>query len=599
MTEGPRRRLLLLSILLTCCVLVIVAQLVKVQVLDHQFYKEWAEEQRVQSVMMEEPPRGVIRDRDGHLLAGNTVMYAIEAAPAYVVDKEKTSKALGAVLHMPASYIKQKMEAGDVWVPIASPVSRETKEKVVEQPLTGITVRPFWVREYPEGALASHALGFYNAEKKGYYGVEGFYDVMLQPQCVEREGPVDVASEPVPWAVAPVVLPRPGIDLELTLDRTVQALVEEELIRAVRAYQAEGGTIIVMNPHTFGILALASWPEYDPGRYVDFTYEDPAPFEDPAVSKQYEPGSVFKILTVAAALDEGLVVPETTYYDQGWIEVGGQVIKNASHHTYGEQTVADIMIESLNTGVAWLGTLMGPDVFYQYVRAFGIGQPTGVDLAGEVSGQLWLPDDYEHWHASNLGVNTFGQGVAVTPIQMIAAVSTVANGGTRLQPHIVGQRIAPDGAVSTFSPVAEAQVVSPQTARTLTEILVRVVEEGVPQAQVDGYRVAGKTGTAQIPIPGGYAQEETITSFVGFGPVMKESRGAEEQGHRGGEWPQQIVILVKLDRPKTSRWASKTAAPTFQRLATRLFTVLGIPPSSAGHYETSYPQRSALAEARR
>ncbi len=582
MAEGPRRRLLLLSILLTCCVLVIVAQLVKVQLFDHQFYKEWAEEQRVRSVMMEEPPRGAIRDRNGHLLAGNTVMYSVEAAPAYVVDKKATSKALAAVLHIPASYIEKKLEVDDAWVPLASPVSQATKDEILSQSLAGITVYPFWVREYPEGTLASHALGFYNAEKKGYYGVEGFYDVMLQPQRVEREGPVDVSSEPVPWAVAPVILPQSGSDLELTLDRTVQALVEEELAHAVRAYQAQGGTIIVMDPHTFGILALASWPEYDPGQYVDFTYEKPIPFEDPAVSKQYEPGSVFKILTVAAALDAGLVTPETTYYDQGWIEVGGQVIENASHQAYGKQTVSEIMIESLNTGVAWLGTLMGPDTFYRYVQAFGIGQPTGIDLAGEVSGQLWLPDDYEHWHASNLGVNAFGQGVAVTPMQMIVAAATVANDGTRLRPHVVGQRIAPDGTVSTFKPVTEAQVISPQTARTVSDILVRVVEEGVPQAQVPGYRIAGKTGTAQIPVPGGYAKEGTITSFVGFGPVPNP----------------EIVILVKLDRPQSSSWASKTAVPTFQRLATRLFTVLGIPPGSGANYQALSPESSTVVEAR-
>jgi cell division protein FtsI/penicillin-binding protein 2 len=317
-----------------------------------------------------------------------------------------------------------------------------------------------------------------------------------------------------------------------------------------------------MDPRTFEILALASLPNYDPGRYGDFYVLDPLPFEDPAVSRQYEPGSVFKVVTVAAALDAGLVTPETTYYDPGWIEVGGATIVNSSNHADCEYAVSDILIHSLNVGAAWLSTWMGPDLFYRYVLAFGIGQPTEVDLAGEATGQLWLLDDFEHWHDSNLGTNAFGQGLAVTPLQMISAVATVANDGARLRPHVVARRVAPDGAVSTFQSEIEARVISPQTARMLMEMMVRTVEEGVPSARVPGYRVAGKTGTAQIPIPGGYDREATIVSFVGFGPVPDP----------------RLVILVKLDRPKSSSWASDTAAPVFQRLAARLFVTLGIPP---------------------
>jgi len=562
MAEGPRRRLRLVSTLLIGFVIMIVAQLVQVQIVDHYFYKGWGEEQHERSIAIADPARGKIRDRNGHLLAGNEVLYSIEADTAYVVDVAEVAAALGPLLHVPATHIEQLLRSEAPWVQIVSPVSKEVGEQVVALRLRGITVIPLWAREYPEGRLASHALGFCNAEGTGFYGIEGFHDGLLEPKRVEWEGPVDPASEQVPWAVAPVVLPQPGTELVLTLDRTIQALVEEELTRSVQEYQAKGGTIIVMNPRTFEILALASLPNYDPGRYNDFYVLDPLPFEDPAVSKQYEPGSVFKVLTVAAALDAGLVMPETTYYDQGWIEVGGVVMANAFREAHGDQTVADILIKSLNVGAAWLSTQMGPDVFYRYVRAFGIGRPAGVDLADEVAGQLWLPDDYENWHDSNLGTNAFGQGLAVTPLQMIVAVATVANDGVRLRPHIVGQRIFSDGTVSTFRPVVEANVVSPQTARVVTDIMVRAVEEKVHQARVEGYRIAGKTGTAQIPIPGGYDKEGTIVSFVGFGPVPDP----------------QLIILVKLDRPKTSPWASDTAAPTFQRLAARLFVVLGIPP---------------------
>lgn len=562
MAEGPRRRLQLVSTLLIGLVLMLVAQLAQVQVIDHRFYEEWGKEQRERLIVMADSPRGVIRDRNGHLLAGNVVLYSIEADTTYVVDVEGAAATLGPLLHIPVAQIEEWLRGDAPWVQIASPVSKEVGEQIAALELQGITVGPLWARAYPEEELASHVLGFCNGEGRGFYGVEGFHDGVLRPQPVEWKGPVDPASEQVPWTVAPVVLPQPGTELILTLDRTVQALAEDELARSVVEYQATGGTIIVMDPRTFEILALASLPNYDPSRYSDFYVFDPPPFEDPAVSQQYEPGSVFKVLTMAAALDAGLATPETTYYDRGWIEVGGVTIRNSSSHPEGEYTMNDVLLHSLNVGAAWLSTQMGPDLFYRYVLAFGVGRPTEVDLAGEAAGQLWLPDDYEHWHDSNLGTNSFGQGLAVTPLQMITAVATVANDGARLRPHIVARRIAADGKISASQSLVEVQVISPQTARTVMEMMAHAVEQGLPSAQVAGYRVAGKTGTAQIPVPGGYDKQATIASFVGFGPLPDP----------------QLVILVKLDRPQTSSWASDTAVPAFQRLASQLFLVLGIPP---------------------
>ncbi len=580
MAEGPKRRLILLIALLTGYVLVTIVQLVKVQIVDHQFYARWAKEQQVRSVTMAQPPRGVIRDRDGHLLAGNGVRYAIEAAPVSIRHKQDVAEELASVLHMPASHLEAQLssrnEEGEYrqWVPIAPFVSREVGERVADLTISGITVKPLWKRVYPENSLACHTLGFATV-MTGYYGVEGFYDAILQPEPVEWEGPLDPESVPIPWEPIAGEFPRRGVSLDLTLDRTVQALVEAELAQALETYQAEAGTIIIMETETFGILGMASLPNYDPENYVRFADRDPSVFEDPALSKQYEPGSVFKIVTVGAALDAGTVTPNSMYHDQGWIEVGGQTIRNAGDKVYGDQSVTDIIIKSLNVGAAWLSTKMGPDLFYEYVQDFGFGEATGVDVAGEVAGQLWLPEDVEHWHPSNLGTNAFGQGVAVTPLQMITAVATVANDGVRLRPHIVDRRIASDGTVSVFHPVLQDQVIAPETARTLTEMLVQVVEEGVTLAQVEGYRVAGKTGTAQIPIPGGYAREGTIATFVGFGPVPTEP---SVHGGARADTVTKVVILVKLDRPQSSPWASQTAAPTFQRLATRVFNVLGIPP---------------------
>jgi cell division protein FtsI/penicillin-binding protein 2 len=568
MAEGPRRRLRLVGIVLVGLMLVLVAQLVQVQIINHGFYAAWAQEQQRQMVITVEPPRGVIRDANGHLLAGNSVMYSVEADTRYVWDVEETATELGVLLHMPAAEIEAALLSGsneDPWIVIGPPVSKQVGEEVAAHGLRGIAARSLWIREYPEGPLASHLLGFCNVEDKCFYGVEGFYDTILRPVEVAPEEEIGPIDEEVLWAGPPVVFADTGAELVLTIDRTIQALAEEELARSVALYQAEGGTVIVMDPRTFGILAMASLPEYDPGRYYDFFEQSPPPFEDPAISYQYEPGSVFKIVTVAAALDSRVATPDTVYYDAGEIEVGGRVIKNASGRAYGNQTITEALVESLNVGMAWLSTRMGTDTFYQYVRDFGFGQPTGIDLAGEVPGQVWLPGDYEHWHDSNLGTNSFGQGLAVTPLQMAAAVATVANDGTRLRPHIVARRTAADGTTFVSRPVTEGQPISPDTARQLTEMMEKVVEEGAEGARVEGYRVAGKTGTAQIPIPGGYDKERTIASFAGFGPVHDP----------------QLVILIKLDRPKTSIWAVDTAAPAFSRLASRLFVVLGIPPEDA------------------
>ncbi|NLF00567.1 MAG: penicillin-binding protein 2 [Anaerolineales bacterium] len=562
MSEGPRRRLQLIGALFVGAAIIIVAQLLNVQIVQQRFYTEWGHEQRDQKLAVAEAPRGVILDRDGHLLAGNGVRYSIEAAPAYMGDPQGVAAELSTALNLPLEHVLGLLDSDRPWVPIASLVSKEVGDKVIELNLMGITVRPVWVREYPETTLAAHALGFCNSEGQGYYGVEGFYDQQLRARTVYVEGPVDYMSDQVPWTVLSISSSDPGQDMVLTIDRTVQGLAEEELARSLQEYQAEGGTIIVMDPRTFDILALASAPNYNPGDYLSFVNASTPPFEDPAVSKQYEPGSVFKVLTVAAALDSGTVAPQSTYIDNGQIEVGGRLIRNSSYGAYGEQTINDILIRSLNVGAAWLSTTMGPDIFYRYVKAFGISTPTGVDLAGEVAGQLWLPTDYEHWYDANLGVNAFGQALAVTPLQMISAIATVANDGTRLRPHIVQRRIAADGTVYYYRPVVEEQVIAPETARIVSEMMVRAVQEGLPVAQVPGYRIAGKTGTAQIPIPGGYDPDGTIVTYVGFGSVPNPS----------------FVILVKLDRPKSSEWAGETAALSFQRLASRLFVVMGVPP---------------------
>jgi cell division protein FtsI/penicillin-binding protein 2 len=266
---------------------------------------------------------------------------------------------------------------------------------------------------------------------------------------------------------------------------------------------------------------------------------------------------------LAAALDAGLVSPDTTYYDTACLEVGGQPLCNWDRKEHGIVSMVDMMAKSLNVGAATLSTRLGAPTFYSYVRAFGFGQAAGIDLQGEAAGSVRLPTDVD-WYESDLGTNSFGQGLSATPVQMIAAVAAVANGGILVRPHIV-KSIVDGDRVRDAQPVEVSRPIRQETARTLTDVLVEAVQREVPQAQVPGYRVAGKTGTSQIPIPGGYDDPWTIGSFIGYGPASDP----------------RLIILVRLDRPTISPWGSDTAAPVFQRVASRLFAVLGIAPDDA------------------
>jgi cell division protein FtsI/penicillin-binding protein 2 len=354
------------------------------------------------------------------------------------------------------------------------------------------------------------------------------------------------------------------VDHILTLDRDIQYAVEVTLSQAISDTGATSGTVIVMQPDTGAILAMASLPDYDPNTPPTTVEEDVR--RNPAVSDQYEPGSVFKILTMAIGLDAGAVTPETTYTDQGFIEIGGAYIRNWDGGTYGEQDMTGLLAHSLNVGASLVASWTGPDKFYAGLQRFGIGLPTGVDLANEASGYLRQPGD-EDWHEADLATNSFGQGVATTPLQMIAAVSAVANGGVMMTPHVV-QETVQDGVHHANPPAPSShapggQVISPQAAEQLKAMMAEAVKREIRRAQVPGYAIAGKTGTAQIARPGGfYDPEKTIASFIGFFPVDEP----------------QVIILVKLDEPTSSEWGSLTAAPTFKTLAERIAVILEIPP---------------------
>lgn len=450
--------------------------------------------------------------------------------------------------------------------------------------LVSIRTEAWFFRDYPEKTLASEVLGFSRQEGEGKgrledgvirfyretgdWGVERFYNDILQG-----------AREDVSWTVVPVEITRnldraqPPADLTLTIDRNIQAETEKILRQAVQENEASRGSILVLNPKTGEILAMADYPPIDlqdTGTFQEiFQLKGRMP-NDPNgqvvslnVAAPYEPGSTFKVLTMAAALDTGAITPDTLFVDTGVREFGGWNIHNWGNTVWGLQDMTGCLQHSINTCLAWVATKQGAGDFYAYMDRFRIGRLTGIDLAPEVSGILRRPGDRD-WTDATLATNAFGQGVSATPLQMAVAISAVANGGVMMTPHVVRQMTLPDGSVHMIDPVPLGQPISADTANTLTEMLATSLELEASKALVDGYRVAGKTGTADIPP---YIGTKTVASFVGWGPVGDP----------------QVLIYIRIDEPTSEgdrQYGSITAAPVFSRLAKRVFLLMGIPPDS-------------------
>lgn len=569
MPSRPGPRLYVVIGLIAAFGAVVVAQLFRLQVVEYQHWSD-IERRRTSAVREIEPERGRIWDRNGMLLAGNEPRYQVWLDRSAIEDKRFGEgnmavliRDVAPMLSLTADELNQSLAGDQTRILLKTGLDQALGERLIGLRAPWLDIEPYWQRTYPERSLAASVLGFYNAEHKGYYGLEGFYDAMLAGEKRSFEVDQDVWQDPLPLVVPPDASAPPGADLVLTIDRTVQMIVEEELTRALESSGAGSGAIIVMDPRTGEILAMANAPDFDPNTYTDTARTDPNRFVNPVVSGLYEPGSVFKIITLAAALDAGQVTPDTTYVDTACLEVGGQTLCNWDRKDHGVISMIGMMAKSLNVGAATLSMRMGAPTFYSYVNAFGFARLTGIDLQAEAAGSVRTPADVD-WYESDLGTNAFGQGLSATPLQMISAVAAVANDGILVRPHVVKAIVEGDH-VREAQLVEAGRPIRPETARTLTNVLVEAVASEVPQARVPGYRIAGKTGTAQIPIAGGYDDPWTIASFVGYGPASDP----------------QLIILVRLDRPTISPWGSDTAAPVFQRLAARLFVVLGIPPDDA------------------
>lgn len=582
MLRTPDARLRAIAVPLIAVLLLIIGQLVRLQVVEHTRRQPEIEQVLRLPYTLPMPPSGTILDRNGDLLVGNLPIYDVGAQVNLIGNMTDTLKAatrlstttLGMSADELFNILDYTAPVGEeeeiAWKFLAKDVSPEVGAEIralMDEGWWWLTLEPKWERYYAEGTLACYTLGFVNVYGEGY-GIEGMQQRFLRPTTTDARGLVASWQEPLAEELALGKLRAyPGTDIVLTLDRTIQSFVEGELQRALLEFGAASGTILVMDPRTGAVLASASLPCYEPYALEQYPEDSDELFKDPAIIP-YEPGSVLKVITLAAALDSGSVGLDWSYYDNGLLEYGGVPIYNSDGIGHGWQNLQGFLDASLNTGAATLTTqYLGADTFFSYIRAFGFGQATGIGVTNEERGIVHFPEDLE-WSDSNLATNSFGQGISVTPIQLATAVSALANHGVMMAPYLVAERRYSDGRIVPTVPRrwSSTPPVSAATADLVAEMMAKTVDNRYTKAQIPGYRVAGKTGTAQIPIPGGYSESDVITSFIGFGP-----------------WPNpEVLILVKLDSPQNDpnlRWGTQTAAPVFKTVAERIFVLLGIPPT--------------------
>lgn len=543
---------------------VIFWRLFDVQVLKYDFYHALAFDQhQFQEKIV--PKRGEIfagglEEGEIYPLAVNRNMPMLYAVPREIEKPVELAEKLAEILQEDEAGIKTKLsKIDDPYEPLKRKLSDEEIQKIKELDAKGIYFFEESWRYFPENNLASHILGFVNIDGRGQYGVEGFYEEMLRGNSGFLEAEKDTFGRWIPLGSKKFQPADNGADLILTIDRTVQYVVEEKLQELAEKYSAEKGSVIVMDVETGAIKAMANFPSFNPNEYGD--EKDMNIYMNSAVHDLYEPGSVFKVITMACGLDTGAVSPETTYKDAGYLYIDGYTIHNSDGKANGVQTMTEVLEKSLNTGSIFIGQEVGKDGFKEYVERFGFGEKTGIDLNGEAEGNI---SSLNMKSDVNYATATFGQGVAATALEMINAVSAIANGGDLMVPYIVDEIVYSDGSRKKTEPQKVKKVISDQTAAQVASMMSSVVENGHSKsARLSHHYAAGKTGTAQIADneKGGYSEEE-VHNFVGFVPAFSP----------------RYSILVKIEKPQGVRFASESTAPVFREIADFLVNYYQIEP---------------------
>jgi cell division protein FtsI (penicillin-binding protein 3) len=531
-----------------------------------------------QKTVVVQPDRGVIVDRQGHPLALNVDLASVFVNPSALTNHRKTAQTLSGVLEMPVTELRKLFQSDQPYVWIKRHISEPMAKRLEAKPLPGVVLTREPHRFYPKGELVSHILGFAGVDSQGLEGIEFQYETYLRGV----KNLVKYQRDALGRTIAPVhakdsLVSHTGYHITLSIDEVIQFIAEDELAKAMQHSRAKSGSILIMDPMTGAILAWALYPTFDPNHFRKFSAED---WRNRAVTDPYEPGSTLKVVIAAAALEEQVMEPDTLLYGgEGQMPIAGTIVHDPSKA--GWMTFAEAIAQSSNVGAIKVAVELGRSRVFNYMRAFGIGEKTGIDLPGESSGIL---REVHEWSGRSLSSLAMGQEIAVTPIQMVTAMSVVANGGWLMTPHVVSSVLDGRGqSVLTKDPLPKRRPISGQTANRLSHILEAAVEIGTgKRARLVGYRAAGKTGTSQKidPKTGAYSSTSVIASFAGFAPVEQPA----------------LAMLVVIDEPEIEKWGGVIAAPVFEKVANRVLPHLGILPGGAQLIRTasSSPNSSSL-----
>ena len=559
----------MLFVYLVAAYMILVARLFYIQVVRAPHFKQLAIDMTVRHTPLP-ARRGTIYDRDMNKIAVTVDAYDISANPNLIKDKTGVAKLIAPILGEDEKVVLEKLSLPKGFVYLARRASADIGDKIKKAKIDGISSTITTMRMYPGAELACHVVGFVNVDGKGMEGLEKVYNKELSGKDGYIVEEYDRKGTPIPGTIKERVEPINGKDLVLTIDSTLQHGLEVDLRKTYEDHKAAGACAVIMNPSTGEVLALANMPDFDPN---DSGNADPASRRNRALTDLYEPGSTLKTLTACAAVESKAVAPNETWYCHGSTKIGKRTVRCSLHgrefaHGHGVTDMAKMLKYSCNIAAAGIGLRVGKQRLYSFEKAFGLYEKPGSGMSGEVKG--WH-DSWQDWADIRLANIAFGQGIAVTPLQMARAYCAVANGGLLMRPYVVSAIRSGSGIEKSFPPRISRRVISEATSATVSEMLTGVVSDGTGQsAQVDGYRIGGKTGSAQKAVNGRYVAGKIVASFVGFLPITKP----------------RAVILVAVDEPKGSHFGAVVAAPVFQLSAKRAMWRLKIPPDDPANEST-------------